>query len=127
MKKEKGITIVALTITVIVLIILASISVGTLKGNEGSINRAKYSAFATEVTSYQKAIQEHIVKKQMTEHTNEPVNALAVDEVKLILKGITDETAEKFVIQDNELRYVPDKVDEQEKEWLEELEIDEMT
>ena len=40
-KKENGITLVALVITIIVLLILAGISIATLTGDEGLFTRAK--------------------------------------------------------------------------------------
>ncbi len=40
-KKEKGITIITLVITIIILLILAGISIAALVGNEGLINKAK--------------------------------------------------------------------------------------
>lgn len=41
MKEQKGITLVALVITIIILLILAGITVATLSGDNGLFNRAK--------------------------------------------------------------------------------------
>ncbi len=41
MKEQKGITLVALVITIIILLILAGISIATLTGENGLFNRAK--------------------------------------------------------------------------------------
>ena len=41
MKKENGITLIALVITIVVLLILAGISVSVLSGDNGIINQAK--------------------------------------------------------------------------------------
>ncbi len=41
MKEQKGITLVALVITIIILLILAAISIATLSGDNGLFNRAK--------------------------------------------------------------------------------------
>ena len=43
-KKEKGITLVALVITIIVLIILAGISITMVLGEDGLINKSKRGA-----------------------------------------------------------------------------------
>ena len=40
MKKNKGITLIALVITIIILLILASITVATLTGDNGIITKA---------------------------------------------------------------------------------------
>ncbi len=41
MKENKGITLIALVVTVIVLIILAGVSIAMLTGNNGIISRNK--------------------------------------------------------------------------------------
>lgn len=41
MKEQKGITLVALVITIIILLILAGISIATLGGNNGLFTKAK--------------------------------------------------------------------------------------
>ena len=51
MKRENGITLITLTVTVIVLIILASITIGVLNRNDGLINRTKESKETTEISS----------------------------------------------------------------------------
>ena len=42
-KKEKGITLIALVITIIVLLILAGISIASLIGDNGIFRKSKYS------------------------------------------------------------------------------------
>ena len=41
MNKQKGITLIALVITIIILLILAGISIATLSGDNGLFNRAR--------------------------------------------------------------------------------------
>ena len=40
-KKEKGITLVALVVTIVVLIILSTVSINTMFGDNGIISKAK--------------------------------------------------------------------------------------
>ena len=40
-EKNKGITLIALTVTIVVLIILAGVSIAILSGNNGMISKAK--------------------------------------------------------------------------------------
>ena len=54
MKKEKGITLIALVVTIIVLIILASISIGALTGKNGIINQSKEAKEQTEIAETEK-------------------------------------------------------------------------
>ena len=48
---EKGITLIALVITIIILLILAGISINLIFGQNGVIERAKWSAFVTKLSS----------------------------------------------------------------------------
>ena len=41
MKKNKGITLIALVITIIVLLILAGVSIATLTGEDGLLTRSQ--------------------------------------------------------------------------------------
>ena len=50
MKKAKGITLISLVITIILLIILAGITIGTLTGENGIIEKAKNAKQSTEVS-----------------------------------------------------------------------------
>lgn len=47
MKEQKGITLVALVITIIILLILAGISIATLSGDNGLFKRAQQAKDAT--------------------------------------------------------------------------------
>ena len=55
--KEKGITLVALVITIVVLIILASISVYALIGQNGIIERVKQAKEQTIISQYKEKIE----------------------------------------------------------------------
>ena len=46
-KREKGITLVALVVTIVVLLILAGVSINLVVGENGLINKAKEAADAT--------------------------------------------------------------------------------
>ena len=47
MKKNKGISMIALIITIIILLILAGVSIAMLSGKNGILNKASTSAEAT--------------------------------------------------------------------------------
>ncbi len=48
LKQEKGITLIALVITVVVLLILAGVSIAMLTGDNGIITMAQEASFRTE-------------------------------------------------------------------------------
>ena len=50
-RKEKGITLIALVITIVILIILASVTIGFTFGENGLIGRAEQAAELTEVST----------------------------------------------------------------------------
>ena len=56
MKKEKGITLIALVVTIVILLILAGISISMLTGENGVITQARKSKEATE----QAKVEEHV-------------------------------------------------------------------
>ncbi len=47
-KNTKGITLISLVITIIILLILAGVSIATLTGDNGLLNKAKNAKIATE-------------------------------------------------------------------------------
>ena len=56
-KKEKGITLIALVTTIIVLLILAGVSIATLTGQNGILTRAQDARTETEEAEEREAIQ----------------------------------------------------------------------
>ena len=57
MDKTKGITLVALVITIIVLLILAGISIATLMGENGIVEKAQKAKEATQIAQYSEELQ----------------------------------------------------------------------
>ena len=56
-KNEKGITIIALVITIIVLLILAGISIATITGDNGIINKSDEAKIETEISQYKEKLE----------------------------------------------------------------------
>lgn len=57
MKKETGITLIALIVTIIVLLILAGITIGTLMGENGIVNKANIAKERTKIEEYREDLQ----------------------------------------------------------------------
>mgnify|MGYP007083085337 CR=1 FL=1 len=56
-KEEKGITLIALVITIIILLILAGVSIAMLTGNNGILTQAKNAKKNFEDTSEKEQVQ----------------------------------------------------------------------
>ena len=99
MKKisNKGITLVALVITIIIIIILAGITLGALLGSNGLITRTKKA-----VEYYEKAQQDEIIEmdKLYTRLANiGESSGIAESEIKEVVEKIIDaKTLEKYPI-----------------------------
>lgn len=69
-KSTKGITLVALVVTIIILLILAGVTIATLTGNNGLLNKAKDAKIATEIADIKEQIQTEILGKQAENQGN---------------------------------------------------------
>ena len=87
-KSEKGITLIALVISVIVLIILASVSIAMLTSENGIITNAYNAKIATELTS----IKEKIELEELSEESkNEKLRYMTVRETNEKINDIPKE------------------------------------
>lgn len=64
MKSKKGITLIALVITIVILLILVAVSIG-LFGNNGIIERTHWSTYVTEYQAVEEAKQMYIMENQI--------------------------------------------------------------
>ena len=62
---NQGITLIALVITIIILLILAGITIGTLMGENGILTKAKQAQEETQKAQYKEEIELIIMEKQM--------------------------------------------------------------
>ena len=63
-KKERGITLIALVVTIIVLIILAGISINLLFGNFGVVTKAKEAKNKMEAAQYEEELKMCVLELQ---------------------------------------------------------------
>ena len=69
-KSTKGITLISLVVTIIILLILAGLTIATLIGENGLINRVKDAKIATEIASIKEEIQTVILDKKAENEGN---------------------------------------------------------
>lgn len=124
MKQNHGITLIALIVTIIVLIILAAISIGAITGQDGIIEKTRYSAFATKVKQYEENVNRYLIDEEQNGNNSDDIYITDPEKIKEILgENVENGDENKYVIQDGEIRYNPDEVTNKEEEWLIELGI----
>ena len=86
-KKQKGITLIALVVTIIILLILAGVSIGTLTADRGIIDQAHTAKENTEIASWEEQIDLAIIDAE-NKHRNP-----TLDDIKEELKnkGVIDD------------------------------------
>lgn len=94
MKKDKGITLVALIITIIVLLILAGVTISLMIGNNGIINHAKNAGTTYKEASVREKLQLKILNLQTNILENEKRTAVLED-----LEGFVLEDSKNFDIE----------------------------
>ncbi len=93
-KSTKGITLISLVVTIIILLILAGVTIATLMGDNGLINKANDAKIATEIASIKEEIQTDILSEQAGNNGN-----ISDDTLTEILEkyGVLSEEGEKLV------------------------------
>ena len=109
LKINKGITLVALTITIIVLLILAGVSVVGIKGNNGILNRSEIAKLATELTGYNEELKQWKASRELKE-TNFQDDTVVAGRTKLSYNGKQVDGNIKTILPDLPDKYL-DKVE----------------
>ena len=115
MKKETGITLLVLVITIIVLLILAGITISTITGDDGTIVNASKAKFRTEI----KDIEEKIELEEINHNNGEDFQFGTLKD----LIGREDAYNEILYMEDGKLVYIEDKVSDKQAKWLEKMGI----
>ena len=112
MRENKGITLIALVITIIILLILAGVTLATLTGDNGIITKAREAELSTELSAYKEELELYKVNKT-SENTNfieETLTAGKTDlnyntkneeetgNIKTIITDISDKYFEKLEV-----------------------------
>ena len=119
MKKESGITIVALVVTIVVMLILVGVSV-TVSINGGLFNTTKESTYKTEVSQVKEALEEEIVQRKAR---RESVDNITIEDLDIPNK-IKDKYKDKLIIIGKDIYYDPVNIEKDNEEaWLEDMDI----
>ena len=106
-KNKKGITLVALIVTIVVLLILAGVSLNLLIGNNGIITRAKQAKISNDLSSYKEQVAMFIADKK-TENPEFYESSLTAGKNNLYYNTKTseDEKTIKDIIKDVKDEYL---------------------
>ena len=113
--EERGVTLLALVITIIVLLILAGVTISAITGDDGTIVNASKAKFRTEIRD----IEEKIELEEVNHNNGEEFQFGTLKD----LIGREDEYNEILYMEDGKLAYLEDKVSEKQAQWLEEMGI----
>ena len=109
MKSKKGVTLIALVITIIVLLILAGVSISLVVGDSGVFTQADDAATKTDRAGAKEALERALVGKQgeFTTTWNEDTNMTFFD---WFVKQVGDASDKKTVLTENGYTIEVDKV-----------------
>ena len=128
MKSKKGISLIVLIITIIVVIILAAAVIITINKNN-PVESAKEATFKEDVRSFQDELNMYISNEYtklqgMRDSKISTKNIPATyDEMKNYISSYKEKYDKKLGIEDDKIVYFPKEVTNNEKKWLEDLNI----
>ena len=89
-KTEKGITLVALVVTIVVLLILAGVSINTVLGDDGIIKKAKEAAEVTKRASAEEEMNRLVLEYQLASNDDTLESFLQEKVTEGRIDGVTD-------------------------------------
>ena len=122
MKRKKGISLIVLIITIIVVIILAAVVILTINKNN-PVDSAKEATFKEDVKAFQDDLALTVAKEYTDNQGQRDTKINAKGEaVKDYIPSFKNKYVNKFAIVDDNL-VATDKVTENEKLWIEDLNL----
>ena len=107
-KQVKGITLIALVVTIIVLLILAGVSISMLTGDKGILGQANNAKKQTEISSEKEAIQLTMINKEVSNNSKYDIGRKlykkTLENSNIWDVIVINETQEKY---DDGWRYIP--------------------
>ena len=88
--KQKGITLIALVVTIVVLMILAGVSINTVLGDDGIIQKAKEAAEATKRASAEEEMNRLVLEYQLASNDKTLESFLQEKVTEGRIDGVTD-------------------------------------
>ena len=109
-KKQNGITLIALVISIIVMLILAGVSLNATVGDNGIITQAQSATTKQRFATYKEEFEMAKVDKQIRAGLDEELFMFAINEdVKDVITGLEDRDVGNIAIYDAKLVYLGDE------------------
>lgn len=122
--KDKGITLIALVITIILMLILAGITLSNLTGT-GLFSKTKEAKFKTDIAKYQEELNISIYNDMKYDNDeredDEKFNAKGYENVKKIIPSFDKSYEKKIAVEADKLVYIG--LNEEERDWLKSGEV----
>ena len=108
--KNKGITLVSLVITIIIMLILAGVSLSMVTGETSVINQAKKTAFMQEIAGYKEELAISFLGKAAKEQKKIDKSVMQVSGkyMKDYIPSMKEEDFDDYMIYKGELYYIGD-------------------
>ena len=103
MKRQKGITLIALVITIIVLLILAGVSISMISGDDGIATQAGNARTNTKAAQIEEAIELAAANNQMAMYSGEEIKDIADVAEELLDEGLITEEEKEEIIDSKQL------------------------
>ena len=103
-KNNKGITLVSLVITIIVMLILAGVSLSMVTGDSSVLKQAQKTAFMQEIAKYKEELESEILGKSAEyyatnlKHLDKSTITLAGTNMREYIPSMTDEDINDYMI-----------------------------
>lgn len=107
MKEQKGITMVALVMTIVIMLILVGVTV-TASINGGLFQTTRKAAVSTEISQIKEALEEEIIQKKIAKDSIDNITIEDLD----IPKNLKEKYKDKLIILNKELYCYDDEVKE---------------
>ncbi len=118
----KGITLIALIITIIVMLVLVMVTINVV-GTGGIFEKGEKAAYQTNISTIKDQIAIKMAEDLIDGKTSDKYS-IGIEELGLS-KKVEEEFKEKLVVgADGILYYVEEKVNDKEKEWLKEIGVE---
>ena len=106
LKQNKGITLIALVVTIVIMLILAGVSIVAIFSDNGLIERTKKSVFISQMKKYTEDITMFISDKQIEdENYSISVGLQGQQGIKTVLPNIKSDYENEVIVQNNKTYY----------------------